>query len=94
MHLNNASARMLDQRSRTLRQARLLAEIPTCEFDLDELSHLWMTGGSIRNIPLSAAFLAADAGQPVCMGHLLQAAHGEASKRERPLADAETRGWA
>jgi hypothetical protein len=25
---------------------------------------------------------------------LLQAAHAEASKRERPLADAETRGWA
>ena len=53
-----------------------------------------MTGGSIRNIALNAAFLAADAGEPVSMGHLLQAAHAEASKRERPLADAETRGWA
>jgi len=29
----------------------------------------------------------------VSMSHLLQAAHAEASKRERPLADAETRGW-
>lgn len=53
-----------------------------------------MTGGSIRNIALNAAFLAADAGEPVGMGHLLQAAHAEASKRRRPLADAETRGWA
>ena len=28
------------------------------------------------------------------MAHLLRAAHGEAAKRERPLSDAETRGWA
>jgi len=29
----------------------------------------------------------------VCMSHLLQAAHHEAGKRERPLSDAETKGW-
>ena len=67
---------------------------PTRDLDLDKLSRLSMTGGSIRNIALNAAFLAADAGEPVGMSHLLQAAHAEASKRERPLADAETRGWA
>ena len=67
---------------------------PTCDLDIEKLSRLSMTGGSIRNIALNAAFLAADAGEPVSMGHLLQAAHAEASKRERPLADAETRGWA
>ena len=67
---------------------------PTCDLDIEKLSRLSMTGGSIRNIALNAAFLAADAGEPVGMGHLLQAAHAEASKRERPLADAETRGWA
>jgi hypothetical protein len=27
------------------------------------------------------------------MGHLLQAAQSEAAKRDRPLSDAETRGW-
>lgn len=70
------------------------AATPTRDLDLDKLSRLSMTGGSIRNIALNAAFLAADAGQPVGMSHLLQAAHAEASKRERPLADAETRGWA
>ena len=70
------------------------AATPTRDLDLDKLSRLSMTGGSIRNIALNAAFLAADAGQPVSMSHLLQAAHAEASKRERPLADAETRGWA
>ncbi len=33
-------------------------------------------------------------GRPVGMGHLLQAARSEATKRERPYSDAETRGWA
>lgn len=70
------------------------AATPTRDLDLDKLSRLSMTGGSIRNIALNAAFLAADAGEPVSMSHLLTAAHAEASKRERPLADAETRGWA
>jgi len=69
------------------------AATPARELDFDKLSRLSMTGGSIRNIALNAAFLAADAGEPVSMSHLLQAAHAEASKRERPLADAETRGW-
>ena len=53
-----------------------------------------MSGGNIRNIALNAAFLAAEAGEPVRMAHLLRAAHGEAAKRERPLTDAEIRGWA
>ncbi|HXE40741.1 MAG TPA: ATP-binding protein [Azonexus sp.] len=70
------------------------AATPVRDLDLDKLARLSMTGGSIRNIALNAAFLAADAGEPVSMSHLLQAAHAEASKRERPLADAETRGWA
>ncbi|MBI2278264.1 MAG: ATP-binding protein [Dechloromonas sp.] len=70
------------------------AATPVSGLDLDKLSRLSMSGGSIRNIALNAAFLAADGGEPVGMAHLLQAAHAEAAKRERPLADAETRGWA
>jgi len=27
------------------------------------------------------------------MEHLLRAAHSEAAKRDRPIADAEIRGW-
>ena len=69
------------------------AERVVRELDFDKLSRLSMTGGSIRNIALNAAFLAADAGAPVSMVHLLQAAHAEAAKHERPLTDAETRGW-
>jgi SpoVK/Ycf46/Vps4 family AAA+-type ATPase len=57
------------------------------------LAQLNMTGGSIRNIALNAAFLAAEAGKPVTMQHVLQATRQEAVKIERPLSDAEIRGW-
>lgn len=66
---------------------------PIRDLDYAKLARLHVAGGSIRNIALNAAFLAAEAGEPVGMPHLLQAAHGEAAKRERPLSDAETRGW-
>ena len=66
---------------------------PTSELDYRKLAQLQVAGGLIRNIALNAAFLAADADEPVGMAHLLHAAHGEGSKRERPLTDAETRGW-
>ncbi len=61
--------------------------------DYAKLSRLQITGGNIRNIALSAAFLAAEAGTPVTMQHILQSAQAEAGKRERPLSEAETRGW-
>ena len=66
---------------------------PTGDLDYRKLAQLQVAGGNIRNIALNAAFLAADADKPVGMVHLLHAAHGEGSKRERPLNDAETRGW-
>ena len=43
-----------------------------------------MTGGNIHNIALNAAFLAADAREPVAMAHILQAAHLEASRPTAP----------
>ncbi|MBV9409295.1 MAG: hypothetical protein JO164_10770, partial [Candidatus Eremiobacteraeota bacterium] len=52
-----------------------------------------VSGGEIRNIALHAAFLAADAGEPVRMTHVLDAARGEYAKLERPITDAETAGW-
>jgi len=66
---------------------------PIADIDYAKLAKLNVSGGNIRNIALSAAFLAAEAREPVRMSHLLQAAHSEAGKRERPLSDAETRGW-
>jgi ATP-dependent 26S proteasome regulatory subunit len=66
---------------------------PTRDLDHRKLAQLNVTGGHIRNIALNAAFLAAEAGTPVDMGNLVEAAKLEALKIERPLSDAETRGW-
>jgi hypothetical protein len=66
---------------------------PIEALDYSKLARVHMPGGSIRNIALNAAFLAAEAMEPVRMGHLLLAAQGEAAKRDRPLSDAETKGW-
>ena len=66
---------------------------PIGGLDYAKLARLQVAGGSIRNIALNAAFLAAQSQEPVRMTHLLQAAHAEAGKRERPLSDAETKGW-
>jgi hypothetical protein len=69
------------------------AATPIDGLDYAKLARLQVAGGNIRNIALNAAFLAAQAHEPVRMAHLLEAAHAEAGKRERPLSDAETKGW-
>jgi hypothetical protein len=69
------------------------AKTPTEALQAQRLAQLNMAGGNIRNIALNAAFLAAAKEQPVRMEHLLEAARLEAHKIERPLADAEIRGW-
>jgi hypothetical protein len=69
------------------------AATPLEDIDYAKLARLSMSGGNIRNVALSAAFLAAQVREPVRMAHLLQAAHSEAAKRERPLSEGETRGW-
>jgi hypothetical protein len=69
------------------------SDTPTENLDTRKLSRLNVTGGSIRNIALGAAFLAADEGQPVTMAHLLRAARSEYDKLEKPLSEAESGGW-
>jgi SpoVK/Ycf46/Vps4 family AAA+-type ATPase len=68
-------------------------ETPTENLDNSKLARLNIAGGNIRNIALHAAFLAADAGQPVGMRHLLHAARGEYAKLEKPLTDTEIANW-
>ncbi len=70
------------------------AATPTEDLRIDRLARLTAAGGNIRNIALGAAFLAADAGEPVRMSHLLSAARSEFAKLEKPLTDAEIAGWA
>ena len=64
------------------------------DIDFTKLARLNVAGGTIRNIALAAAFLAAEAGTPIGMATLLQAAQLDAAKRDKPYSDAETRGWA
>jgi hypothetical protein len=66
---------------------------PTQSLHLVRLARLNLSGGTIRNLALNAAFLAADAGEPVGMKHLLAAAHTEYAKVEKPLGEAEIGGW-
>ena len=66
---------------------------PTQDLDYQKLGQLKVAGGNIRNIAINAAFLAADADEPVMMKHILQAAQREYLKLKRLLTDEETRGW-
>jgi ATPase family protein associated with various cellular activities (AAA)/winged helix domain-containing protein len=66
---------------------------PTDGLKLDRLARLHVAGGHIRNIAVGAAFLAADAGEPIRMSHLLHSARSEFAKMEKPLPDAEVAGW-
>lgn len=68
-------------------------ETPLHRLDLGKLSRLNVAGGSIRNIALAACFNAAEAGTAVGMAQLLQAARAEYRKLEKPLGEAEIRGW-
>jgi hypothetical protein len=66
---------------------------PVEDVDLDRLSSIVLTGGSIQNVALAAAFLAAQEETPVTMGHLLTAARTEFKKLGRPMNEADFR-WA
>lgn len=70
------------------------AGTPTEGIDHAALARLNVAGGTIRNIALHAAHLAADEGTAVRMTHLLSAARIEYAKLERPLTASETGGWA
>ena len=66
-------------------------ETKTNGLDYDRLARLNMTGGSIHNIALNAAFLAAAAGTPVTMQFVLDAARMEFRKQNRPIIEADFR---
>jgi hypothetical protein len=69
------------------------AQTPTQDLDYDKLGQLKIAGGNIRNIALNAAFLAAQAKQPVTMGHIRQAAQRDYLKLEKLLTTEELKGW-
>jgi hypothetical protein len=72
-------------------ESRGLSGTPVEELNYDHLAKLNVTGGSIHNIALSAAFLAAQAGSKVTMPLVLEAARTEFRKLERPINEADFR---
>jgi hypothetical protein len=66
---------------------------PTEAHDVDALARLSISGGSVANIALGAAVLAADAQTAIGMHHLLVAAQAEYAKLDRSFTAAETNGW-
>lgn len=67
------------------------SETPKNGLDYDRLARLNLTGGSIHNTALNAAFLAAQVGTPVTMLLVLAAARAEFCKLERPINEADFR---
>ena len=66
---------------------------PVREIDFGMLGQLNVSGGTIRNIALSAAFLAAEAGEAVNMNHIQRCVQVEYHKTGRIMTDAEAQGW-
>ncbi|PZV15307.1 MAG: ATPase [Pseudanabaena sp.] len=81
-----------EQRAEIWRRA-FPKKTPTLELDYLKLGKLSVAGGNIRNIALNSAFIAADHNEPVQMKHILQAAKIEYIKLEKPMMDAEIKGW-
>jgi hypothetical protein len=64
-------------------------ETETSGLDYERLAKLNLNGGSINNVAINAAFLAAQAGTPVTMPLVLEAARTEFLKLKRPLNDTD-----
>ena len=69
------------------------SKAPLSNVDFEKLAKLNISGGHIRNIALSAAFLAADEDSKIKMSHFRAAAKTEYSKLDRPLLEAEVAEW-
>jgi ATPase family associated with various cellular activities (AAA)/Winged helix domain, variant len=65
------------------------AAVPTRALDFEFLARLNIAGGTVSNIALRSAFLAAGRQQPVSMETVLDAARAEFRKLERPVNDAD-----
>ncbi|MGF6789703.1 ATP-binding protein [Paraburkholderia sp. 35.1] len=73
---------------------RLLGSgVPVGPIDCAQLARLHVAGGSIRNIVVAAAFLAANEAGAVSMQHLRHAALAECAKLERTPSEVEIGGW-
>lgn len=58
-------------------------DLPRAGLDYDALAKLELAGGNIKNIAVNAAFMAAEAGEPVRMAHLMRSARHEYRKLDK-----------
>ena len=65
------------------------SDTPVDTLDYNRLARLSLTGGSIHNVALNAAFMAAHVGSKVNMELLMNAARSEYRKLERPINEAD-----
>ena len=68
-------------------------QAPTDGLDLLALARLEIPGGNIRNIALSAAFLAAGQGAVIAMDHVMHAARREYRKIDKLMLESEFGPW-
>ncbi|HLO89144.1 MAG TPA: ATP-binding protein, partial [Nostocaceae cyanobacterium] len=68
-------------------------QMPTEGLDFEKLAQLNATGANIRSIALHAAFIAAAAGEPLKMTHMLQATRQEMTKLGKSLTAADIEDW-
>ena len=68
-------------------------ETPLENVDINKLANIDVAGGNIRNIALSAAFLAAENNEAITMPHLAKAARREFGKLEKSIKESELRSW-
>ena len=69
-------------------------DTPLQDLDYPALAKLAISGGFIRSIALSAAFIAAGDGTAITMAHMARAARSELGKLGKPLPENQLRGWA
>jgi len=67
------------------------AEAEKETLDYARLAKFNLTGGSIQNIAINAAFLAANAGSPITMPLIFEAVRSEFRKLDKPVNEAEFR---
>jgi ATP-dependent 26S proteasome regulatory subunit len=72
-------------------QERSLSGTPIDALDYDHLARLNLPGGSIHNVALNAAFLAARTGESVTMPLIFEAARTEFRKLEKPVSEGDFR---
>jgi hypothetical protein len=76
---------------RAIWQRAFPAETPIEAIEFDRLARLNLAGGSIHNIALNAAFVAAHRGTPITTGIVLESARAEFRKLEKPIDESDFR---